>query len=72
MDDGTVDGMDDGQTDGRTDGKFHFIPTLHGKLHFIPKLHNHDVAEGWTGQMMNEKSFISSRPRQTTTPDDHA
>ncbi len=56
---------------------------LHGKLHFIPKLHDHNVAGGWTGQMMNEKNFISSRPRLMTmpdharrpcqtTPDDHA
>ncbi len=53
-------------TDGRMES---FISSrrLHGKLHFIPKLHDHDVAGGWTGQMMNEKSFISSRPRQTTT-----
>ncbi len=62
MDDGTVDGMDDGRTDGRMES---FISSrcLHGKLHFIPKLHNHDVARGWTSQMMNEKNFISSRPR---------
>jgi hypothetical protein len=53
MDDGTVDGMDDGRTDG--------------KFNFIPKLHDHDVAGGWTGQMMNEKSFISSRPHQTSS-----
>jgi hypothetical protein len=56
-------------TDGRTDGKFHFIPTFAWKLHFILKLHDHDVAGGWTSQMMNEKSFISSRPHLTTTPD---
>jgi hypothetical protein len=75
MDDGTVDGMNDERTNGWK-VSFHpdvcmesFISSrrLHGKLHFIPKLHAHDVAGGWTGQMMNEKNFISSRPRQTTT-----
>ncbi len=57
--------------DGRMESFISFR-RLHGKLHFIPKLHDHDVAGGWMGQMMNEKNFISSRPHQTTTLDDHA